>query len=354
MWIASLKPWKALILTQELLSEVMRQLRPQKPHVLLYSSLVFKVAIGVRMNERSLHALVGIVLFFFTEYHNCLSVSDDKYLAVYPTYKFGQAVVGYEDNTPRYYNSHADAASIYSSRGSASSNYENFKDPQALLADEINRDDDYKGNNFIGSTSGFKQYKASTSFNYNGPHQLETIETRSFHKKSEPYSLHEFDHSHHGEEEHAEIHYHQHKHLHKHSHKQEHHHKHKQDHNHHHAHQHEEEGMHKHAHKHDHKHKHSGDHHHNHEAIHKHEHKQDHKHDHHHSNKHEHKHHHDHKHDAYHKHGHKHDHDHKHNHHHGHKHNHHHGHKHHDDHKHKHGHKHHHGHKHDHKHYKHY
>lgn len=217
------------------------------------------------------------------------------------------------------------------------------------------QDNEFQDENLFLDTSGFKHYKTQTSFNLEGPRQMEKITTKSYHKEVEPYDVSSFKHeSHHHEEEEGEVHYHQHKHLHKHNHKQEHMHKHEQKHKHEHGHkhkhhnkhQHHHENKHHHSHHAHHKHGHKNEHHHKHHQEHKHSHHQDHKHDHHHLQEH--------KHDHHHGHSHSHHSDHKHSHHQDHKHDHHHSHSHHNDHKHSHSHhgshKHEHGHKHGHKH----
>ncbi|KAK9884344.1 hypothetical protein WA026_005294 [Henosepilachna vigintioctopunctata] len=304
--------------------------------------------------------LAGVVLFLLTKFINSSAIAPG-YDSVRRDSQYPENAVGklgiHADHSSKRYNFPSSAPISFpftandaiKDKRYINSKYENYQDDYTGVVKQFNDDEDFKSNDFLGKSTGFSPYKVSRSYNYNGPHQLETIETRSFHRKSEPYSLHEFEHKHTGEEEHAEVHYHQHKHLHKHAHKQEHLHKHKQDHKHNHAHKHDEQEAHKHNHKHEHDHKHNNEHQHKHIAHHKHEHKQEHKHDHHHGHKHEHNHQHDHKHDAHHKHGHKHEHSHKHDNHHQHKHNHHHGHDHHNKHHHKHGHKHHHSHKHSHK-----
>ncbi|KAH0812097.1 hypothetical protein GEV33_010694 [Tenebrio molitor] len=110
---------------------------------------------------------------------------------------------------------------------------------------------------FLGDLQGYAHYKTSNSFNFEGPRQLETINTKSYHKEVEPYDVAGFtqdDHQH--DEEHAEVHYHQHKHVHKHNHKQEHLHNHKQQHQHQHGHKHQHQGQHDHKHVGEHKHDH--------------------------------------------------------------------------------------------------
>lgn len=220
-------------------------------------------------------------------------------------------------------------------------------------------DDDLKNEDQYYDTTGYKHYKTQTSFSLTGPKQLEQITTNSYHREVEPYDIGDFkldhkEHEHHGEEEHAEVHYHQHKHLHKHSHKQQHVHKHKGEHKHEHGHKHAHNGKHSHKHEGHHKHSHHSMHKHEHKGEHKHSHHGEHKHSHHGHHSHDHKHHSEHKHNGHHAHKHSHHNEHKHSHHSEHSHDHHHGHTHHNDHKHKHSHhashKHHHGHKNEHKH----
>ncbi|XP_068915516.1 sex-determining region Y protein-like [Tenebrio molitor] len=205
---------------------------------------------------------------------------------------------------------------------------------------------------FLGDLQGYAHYKTSNSFNFEGPRQLETINTKSYHKEVEPYDVAGFtqdDHQH--DEEHAEVHYHQHKHVHKHNHKQEHLHNHKQQHQHQHGHKHQHQGQHDHKHVGEHKHDHQQKHVHSHKGEHDHKHHHGHHHSHHGEHKHDHKHHQDHKHDHHHGHKHSHHSDHKHEHHQDHKHDHHHAHSHQGMHKHQHhhqgSHKHQHGHKHE-------
>ncbi|XP_018570881.1 uncharacterized histidine-rich protein DDB_G0274557-like [Anoplophora glabripennis] len=202
--------------------------------------------------------------------------------------------------------------------------------------------------------TAYEHYKTATSFTLEGPKQLETITTHSFHKESEPFDVSGFQNSHKEDEEHAEVHYHQHKHLHKHNHRQEHMHKHEQKHKHEHGHDHGHQAQHEHKHESHHKHAHKSDHKHVHKGEHRHSHHQEHKHSHQGSHKHEHKHQQEHNHGHHHGHKHSHHGEHKHSHHNEHKHDHHHGHKHENKHQHKHEHhgqhKHHHGHKDEHKH----
>ncbi|VEN58873.1 unnamed protein product [Callosobruchus maculatus] len=197
-------------------------------------------------------------------------------------------------------------------------------------------------------TDGYDLYKSATSFNLEGPKQLETIHTNSYHKEVGPYDTSEFKHRSEVEEQHAEVHYHQHKHLHKHNHHQDHVHKHEQ----HHAHQHEHGHQHKQHHHHDHhsshKHDHYSEHKHSHKADHHHQHEQKHKHSHHSHHDHGHKHEEGHKHEGHHSHKHHHHNDHKHSHYSSHKHEHGHSHKHSNHHKHDHHHSGHHKHHHDH------
>lgn len=85
-----------------------------------------------------------------------MSVYDSNYQVVYPAHnKLREASVEYEDVTPRYNYPYADTVSTYFTgedvREKSHSNYENFHDPQALLAKEINEDEDFKENNFIGN-----------------------------------------------------------------------------------------------------------------------------------------------------------------------------------------------------------
>ncbi|ERL91406.1 hypothetical protein D910_08738 [Dendroctonus ponderosae] len=217
-------------------------------------------------------------------------------------------------------------------------------------ADAYN-DEDLRDRDTFVDTTGYNQYESHTSFNLEGPKQLETIDTKSYHKEVEPFATNEYSKHHHKEqEEHAEVHYHQHKHLHKHQHKQDHVHKHKEEHKHQHGHKHKHEANHDHKHQQDHQHHHHSEHKHNHHNHHEHQHKQKHKHEHHHGHQHKHKHQEEHKHKQEHKHKHDHWSDHKHKHWNDHKHDHHHGHKHTSDHKHEHKHDSHHNHKHGHKH----
>ncbi|EFA07880.1 histidine-rich glycoprotein [Tribolium castaneum] len=226
-------------------------------------------------------------------------------------------------------------------------------------------EDDYSSENtegfdqeqFFGDLKGYTHYKTSNSFNFEGPRQLETINTKSYHKETEPYDVSTFAHEdHHGhDEEHAEVHYHQHKHVHKHNHKQEHVHKHSGQHKHEHGHKHQHQGHHEHKHVGEHKHEHQGKHVHSHKSEHEHKHHGSHHHSHHGDHKHDHKHTGEHKHDHHHGHKHSHHSDHKHEHHQDHKHDHHHDHSHHGMHKHQHhsqgSHKHQHQHKHESKHH---
>lgn len=212
-------------------------------------------------------------------------------------------------------------------------------------------DEDLRDKDTFTDTTGYNQYESHTSFNLEGPKQLETIDTKSYHKEVEPFATNDYSKYHHKEqEEHAEVHYHQHKHLHKHQHKQEHVHKHKEEHKHEHGHNHKHEAHHDHKHQQEHNHHHHSQHKHNHHNYHEHKHKQEHKHEHHHGHQHKHKHQEEHKHKQEHKHRHDHWSDHKHKHWNEHKHDHHHGHKHTSNHKHDHKHDSHHSHKHGHKH----
>ncbi|KAJ8920352.1 hypothetical protein NQ315_012014 [Exocentrus adspersus] len=207
----------------------------------------------------------------------------------------------------------------------------------------------YNQNEFL-DTTGYNHYKTATSFNLEGPRQLETITTQSFHKEVEPYDVSDFEKARdHKEDDHGEVHYHKHKHLHKHEHKQEHTHKHLQEHKHDHDHKHDHKAEHEHKHEAKHKHLHHSEHKHEHKGEHHHKHHQEHKHHHHADHKHEHKHHQEHDHHHHHKHKHDHEAKHKHEHHGEHKHEHKHGHKHENEHKHKHEHHQEHKHKHEHK-----
>ncbi|XP_060523190.1 histidine-rich glycoprotein-like [Cylas formicarius] len=190
-------------------------------------------------------------------------------------------------------------------------------------------------------TSGYNHYQSHTSFNLEGPKQLEVIKTDSYHKEVPSYDTESFQKIHHGgEEEHAEVHYHQHKHLHKHKHKQEHSHNHKDEHKHDHGHKHQHKQHHQHKHEQEHQHYHLNKHHHQHKSGHLHKHEQEHNHYHKSSHKHDHKHKAEHKHQAYQYHKHEHKDEHKHKHDQDHKHGHHHSHKHWNEHKHEEHHKH--------------
>lgn len=200
-------------------------------------------------------------------------------------------------------------------------------------------DEEFNEESFTKDLGGYRKYKDATSYDFEGPHQLESIHTESYQKEVPAFDVSEFaKHDSHSHEKAAEVHYHQHKHVHKHDHKQEHVHEHKQDHKHEHQHKHKSENHHEHKHQQQHKHEHHSEHKHSHHQDSKHDHHHNHKHSHHGEHKHEH--HGQHKHDHHSEHKHEHHGEHKHEHHSEHKHNHHgsHKHNHHGDHKHEHKH----------------
>lgn len=253
------------------------------------------------------------------------------YRTSYRQYRTPSSQTGGKDQSPSavmYYNSYYKPVS---------EGYQNADEESA---------EDFNDESFTKDLGSYKKYQDDTSFNFEGPRQLETIHTESYHKKVPAFDTTEFSSHHHdSHEKGAEVHYHQHKHVHKHDHKQEHVHEHKGEHKHDHQHKHKSENHHEHKHNQQHKHEHHSEHKHDHHQQSKHEHKHSHKHGHHSEHKHEHHGQHKHEHHGEHKHEHhgehKHDHhsEHKHNHHGSHKHSHHSEHKH--EHKHKNGHHHH-------------